>query len=163
VEVSLKELESAYGQFTSENWKKLSAGGLTANKGYRFDNVRVEPVTELTELAATAFKTGTIVSSNGGTPDAEKEHIVAVPIKLRGQTIGVVTLSSRKVMTATRFRPLNQPQSASPRQWKAPVSMKKHACVQTVSNPFRGSHPPLVHPRSMSRSSKPQSERLAVF
>ncbi|MBN2117631.1 MAG: GAF domain-containing protein [Anaerolineales bacterium] len=96
VEVSLKELESTYGQFTSENWKKLSAGGLTANKGYRFDNVRVEPVTELTPLANTAFKTGTIVSSNGGTPDAEKEHIVAVPIKLRGQTIGVVTLKLKE-------------------------------------------------------------------
>jgi GAF domain-containing protein len=96
VEVSLKELESAYGQFTSENWKKLSASGLIANKGYRFDNVRVEPVTELTELAATAFKTGTIVSSNGGTPDAGKEHIVAIPIKLRGQTIGVVTLKLKE-------------------------------------------------------------------
>ena len=56
VEVSLKELESAYGQFTGENWKKLSAGSLAANKGYRFDNVRIEPITELPELPVQPFK-----------------------------------------------------------------------------------------------------------
>ncbi len=96
VEVNLKELESAYGRFTSENWKNLSAGSLTANKGYRFDNVRVEPVTELTELASAAIKAGTLVSSNGGAPNAEKEHKVAIPVKLRGQTIGVVTLKLKE-------------------------------------------------------------------
>jgi len=96
VEVNLKELESAYGQFTSENWKKLSAGSLATNRGYRFDNVRVEPVMELTELADAAFKTGTLVSSNGSTPSADKEHKVAIPIKLRGQTIGVITLKLKE-------------------------------------------------------------------
>jgi putative methionine-R-sulfoxide reductase with GAF domain/HAMP domain-containing protein len=96
VEINLRELESAYGKFTSENWQRLSASGLTTNKGYRFDNVRVEPITELTELAATAFKTGALVSSNGNTPDADKEHTVALPIKLRGQTIGVVTLKLKE-------------------------------------------------------------------
>ncbi len=96
VEISLKELESAYGRFTSENWKRLSAGALTANRGYRFDNVRVEPVTELTELADAALKTGTIVNANGSTPGADQEHKVAVPIKLRGQTIGVITLKLKE-------------------------------------------------------------------
>ncbi len=101
VEVNLKELESAYGQFTSDNWKRLSASGLTANKGYRFDNVRVEPVAQLTELAETAFKTGKLVSSNDGAPGADKEHKVAVPIKLRGQTIGVITLKLKEDFDAT--------------------------------------------------------------
>jgi GAF domain-containing protein/HAMP domain-containing protein len=96
VEINLKELESAYGQFTSENWKRLSAGVSMANKGYRFDNVRVEPVTELTELAGAALKTGTLISSDSGTPDANKEHKVALPIKLRGQTIGVITLKLKE-------------------------------------------------------------------
>ena len=67
-----------------------------ANKGYRFDNVRVEPVTELTELAGAALKTGTLISSDSGTPDANKEHKVALPIKLRGQTIGVITLKLKE-------------------------------------------------------------------
>lgn len=96
VERSLKELEGAYGHFTSENWKRLSAGSLTDNKGYRFDNVRIEPITELPELADTALKTGTIITSNGKYPRADKEHIVAVPIKLRGQTIGVVSLKLKE-------------------------------------------------------------------
>jgi GAF domain-containing protein len=96
VEVSLKELESAYGRFTTENWKKLSAGASSINKGYRFDNVRVEPVTELPELANTALKTGTRVSSNGNSPGTGQEHKVAIPIKLRGQTIGVITLKLKE-------------------------------------------------------------------
>jgi GAF domain-containing protein/HAMP domain-containing protein len=96
VERSLKELESAYGEFTNANWKKLLAGSLTNNKGYRFDNVRVEPITELPELAGTALKTGTIISANGNQPGSDKEHKVAVPIKLRGQTIGVVNLKLKE-------------------------------------------------------------------
>jgi GAF domain-containing protein len=96
VEVNLRELESAYGRFTSENWKRLSSGSLTANKGYRFDNVRVEPVTELTDLADSALQTGTIVNSNGNSPDGDKSHKVAIPIKLRGQTIGAVTLKLKE-------------------------------------------------------------------
>ena len=96
VEINLKELESAYGRFTTENWKKLSAGASSINKGYRFDNVRVEPVTELPELASTALKMGTRVNSNGNSPGADQEHKVAIPIKLRGQTIGVITLKLKE-------------------------------------------------------------------
>ena len=96
VERSLKELESAYGEFTNTNWNKLLAGSLTNNKGYRFDNVRVEPITELPELAGTALRTGTIISANGSQPGSDREHKVAVPIKLRGQTIGVVNLKLKE-------------------------------------------------------------------
>lgn len=96
VERNLKELESAYGRFTSENWKRLSAGGPTASKGYRFDNVRIEPITEVPELAGTVLKTGTAMSSNGSSPDSDKEHKVAIPIKLRGQTIGVISLKLKE-------------------------------------------------------------------
>lgn len=96
VEINLKELESAYGQFTSDNWKRLSEGILRGNKGYRFDNVRIEPITELPELAGAALKSGTRMSSNGSSPGIDKEHKVAVPIKLRGQTIGVVSLKLKE-------------------------------------------------------------------
>jgi GAF domain-containing protein/HAMP domain-containing protein len=96
VERNLKELESAYGRFTSENWKRLSAGGQPASKGYRFDNVRIEPITELPELAGTVLKTGTPMSSNGSSSGIDKEHKVAIPIKLRGQTIGVINLKLKE-------------------------------------------------------------------
>lgn len=96
VERSLKELEGAYGRFTYENWQRLAAGGLTASRGYRFDNVRIEPITEIPELAGAVFKTGTPISSNGSSPDVDGEHKVAIPIKLRGQTIGVISLKLKE-------------------------------------------------------------------
>jgi GAF domain-containing protein/HAMP domain-containing protein len=96
VQRNLKELESAYGRFTGQNWEQSSAGNLTGMRGYRFDNIRIQPVTELTELADTVLKTGTMMSSNGSKPGVDKEYKVAIPIKLRGQTIGVVNLKLKE-------------------------------------------------------------------
>jgi GAF domain-containing protein/HAMP domain-containing protein len=96
VEINLRELESAYGRFTRDNWKTLSAGTLTGRKGYRFDNIRIEPISELPEFAHTAIQTGTIISSNGSSPGEDKERKVAIPIKLRGQTIGVISLKLKE-------------------------------------------------------------------
>jgi GAF domain-containing protein/HAMP domain-containing protein len=96
VERNLKELESAYGLFTRDNWKKLSDGTATGSLGYRFDNVRLERITELPELAGDAFTSGKIVNSNGRHQGMEKERSVAVPIKLRGQPIGVVSLKLKE-------------------------------------------------------------------
>lgn len=96
VERNLKELESAYGQFTRDNWKRLTEGTATGSLGYRFDNVRLERITELPELAGAALTGGTIVHSNGRHPEIEKERSVAIPIKLRGQTIGVISLKLKE-------------------------------------------------------------------
>jgi hypothetical protein len=96
VEKNLKELEGAYGQFTRDNWKKLSNGTAAGNMGYHFDNVRLEPITRLPELAEDAFKTGTTISSNGSHKEAGKEQTVAIPIKLREQTIGVVSIKLKE-------------------------------------------------------------------
>jgi GAF domain-containing protein/HAMP domain-containing protein len=96
VERNLNELESAYGRFTTDNWKRLSDSNPTGNKGYRFDNIRIEPITELPKLALDAFKTGTVISSNGQDQGTDKEHKVAIPIKLRGQTIGVVSIKLKE-------------------------------------------------------------------
>jgi len=91
VERNLSELEAAYGRFTVDNWKRMSENRSASNIGYRFNNIRLEPITELPELAGEALKTGTTVNSNGSNGEKEKEHKVAVPIKLRGQSIGVVS------------------------------------------------------------------------
>jgi GAF domain-containing protein/HAMP domain-containing protein len=96
VERNLKELESAYGQFTRDNWKRLTDGTVTGNMGYRFDNVRLERISELPDLAGDAISTGTMISSNGRHSGIEKERSVAIPIKLRGQTIGVVSLKLKE-------------------------------------------------------------------
>jgi GAF domain-containing protein len=94
VERSFKELESAYGQYTRENWKQISEQVKTANIGYRFDNIRMELVNELSELGRTAFETGQTVNSNG--QHADRQAFVAVPVKLRGQTIGVINLKLKE-------------------------------------------------------------------
>lgn len=94
VERSLKELESAYGQYTRENWKRMSDNNPAANQGYRFDNVRLEAISDLSELGKTAFETGQTINSNGHSPD--RQTVVAIPVKLRGQTIGVINLKLKE-------------------------------------------------------------------
>ncbi|MDQ2691110.1 MAG: GAF domain-containing protein, partial [Chloroflexota bacterium] len=96
VEVNLRELEGAYGRFTHDNWTRISESGVIAHKGYRFDNIRIEPVDELPEFAHTAMTKGRITSANGSGPGEPKEHKVAVPIKLRGQTIGVISVKLKE-------------------------------------------------------------------
>lgn len=90
VERSLKELESTYGQHTRDNWKRLADGAQAGNKGYRFDHMRIESITELPELGEKAIATGLTVSSNS--KGLDKQTMVAIPVKLRGQTIGVISL-----------------------------------------------------------------------
>jgi GAF domain-containing protein/HAMP domain-containing protein len=94
VERSLKELESAYGQTTRENWKHSSDPVKAANIGYRFDNIRMESINELPELGKTALETGKTVNSNGHS--ADQNAFVAVPVKLRGQAIGVINLKLKE-------------------------------------------------------------------
>ena len=96
VESNLRELEGAYGQFTRDNWKKLTDGTASGSLGYRFDNVRLERITELPELAGDALASGKVVNSNGRYAGPEKERSAAIPIKLRGQTIGVVSLKLKE-------------------------------------------------------------------
>jgi GAF domain-containing protein/HAMP domain-containing protein len=86
VSQTLEELERSYGRYTRESWQNLTASQRLKNKGYRFDNIRIEPADGLAEYAEAALANGNVVHANGqGT--AQK---VAIPIKLRGQTIGVV-------------------------------------------------------------------------
>jgi GAF domain-containing protein/HAMP domain-containing protein len=86
VELNLHELERAQGQYTREGWQRFGRSGQLNHQGYRFDNVRIEPVTDLPALGKEALAKGIVLRSNGD----EKANAIAIPIKLRGQTIGVV-------------------------------------------------------------------------
>ena len=90
VEQNLSDLEQAYGQFTRESWKTLGEAGLLSRAGYRFDNIRLQPITEVSTLGDKALQTGTVLIDSAKS-DSATSHQVAIPIKLRGQTIGVVT------------------------------------------------------------------------
>lgn len=86
VEYNLKELEKAYGQYTREGWQKIGSSGHIINRGYRFNNIRIEPITEVPEIGSGTLSTGASESLN----DRDRNNAVAIPIKLRGQTIGVI-------------------------------------------------------------------------
>jgi GAF domain-containing protein/HAMP domain-containing protein len=101
VEYNLRELEKAYGQYTREGWQRVGSSGHLINRGYRFDNIRIEPINRSPEI-----ETEVSASSDGDSPNGGKgRNTVAIPIKLRGQTIGVISAklkegySSRTVST----------------------------------------------------------------
>jgi GAF domain-containing protein len=90
VENSLKELESAYGRYTRQGWDQIADNTQTEIKGYRFDNIRIKPVDELHTLERNVLETGQTTSSPNEL--LEEQKIVAIPVKLRGQTIGVISV-----------------------------------------------------------------------
>lgn len=83
---TMQELERTSGLTTRAGWRDLAGSNRLKNKGYRFDNIRIEPVARLTGFATESLSTGKIISRTGpGTAQT-----IAIPIKLRGQPIGVV-------------------------------------------------------------------------
>lgn len=89
---TLNELERAYGRFTRTGWQQFVASGRVRKIGYRFDNIRLEPLNQLSAPGREALQKGDIVISNGNGANQE----VAIPIKFRGQTIGVVHAKLRE-------------------------------------------------------------------
>lgn len=90
VESSLRELENAYGRHTHMGWSQLTDSTQTGIKGYRFDNIRLEKTRELPELEKAVLETGKTVSA--ASKNADKQTTVGIPVKLRGQTIGVISV-----------------------------------------------------------------------
>jgi GAF domain-containing protein len=99
VEQNLSELEQAYGQFTRESWNRFENRtlGLT---GYRFDNVRIQPIKEIPAHGDEAIQSGKTVFYDNGAKLQEKS-LVAIPINLRGKTIGVVTVQLKEGYSQT--------------------------------------------------------------
>jgi GAF domain-containing protein/HAMP domain-containing protein len=96
VERSLQELETAYGQYTRDNWKNVAENTLKGKIGYRFDNIRIESMTDLSEISKQSLEKGTTITSIENEQYKDKQSTVAVPIKLRGHSIGVITLKLKE-------------------------------------------------------------------
>ncbi|GAB4459645.1 MAG: hypothetical protein Kow0070_14880 [Anaerolineales bacterium] len=96
VEESLKELQRAYSETTREKWRSLAETGLLQKAGYRFDNVRIQPLQTMPEAAEEALRAGSPIVQDGSGQSASQPAKVTVPIKLRGQPIGVVSLKLRE-------------------------------------------------------------------
>jgi len=100
VEQNLDDLEQAYGDFTREGWRALGQSGLLGNTGYHFDNVRIHSINKPPTLGNEAIQSGnTVVNANGKNP--QEDYTVAIPIKLRGQAIGAVTVKLKEGYTQT--------------------------------------------------------------
>jgi GAF domain-containing protein len=92
VEENLKQLQRAYGETTRERWRTFAEMTLTGNAGYRFDNVRLQPLQSMPEAGQEAIRRGVPFIQKPHATNSSQPLQVAVPIKLRGQPIGVVNL-----------------------------------------------------------------------
>lgn len=92
LEESLNELQQAYGRSTHDSWKSLAESSLLGNLGYRFDNVRIQPIQTTPELGVEAIQSGNPIIRKEGSDHETRETLAAIPIKLRGQSIGAVTV-----------------------------------------------------------------------
>ncbi len=90
VETSLQELERTYSQFTSEAWKSFARSG-QFTPGYKFDSIRLEPIAEIPREAKAALERGT-GSISRSTDKKSGLTTAVVPVRLRGQTIGVINI-----------------------------------------------------------------------
>lgn len=104
VEQSLKDLEQTYGRTTRDNWKSLAESGLLKNFGYHFDNIRIRPLNEAPLLGQRSMQAGNKISQADGT----KQESIAIPIKLRGQAIGVITIKLKEGHKQTTVNTIEQ-------------------------------------------------------
>ncbi len=84
VQAQLDQLEQSQQTFTKQTWETFAGTG-RPNVGYRFDNVRLEPIRSGNGHAAPAPRPPATRAESGA-------HTMDVPVRLRGQTIGIVTL-----------------------------------------------------------------------
>jgi GAF domain-containing protein len=105
LEKNLSDMERAYGQFTREGWKTLGESGLLGKTGYRFDNIRIQSISDVPAHGEEVMKTGNPVVYDRKNTGAD-ENKVSIPIKLRGQTIGVVSANLKDGYTQTTISTL---------------------------------------------------------
>jgi GAF domain-containing protein/HAMP domain-containing protein len=91
MESTVKELETAYGQYTSDSWQDFLQK-IQRTRGYRYRGLGPEPITEfLPESLEDAAKSDLTPSSEEA---AQTQHFstISVPMVLRGQPIGSVNI-----------------------------------------------------------------------
>jgi GAF domain-containing protein/HAMP domain-containing protein len=94
VQERLGQLEQAYRSFTERSWGGLGreVGGIS---GYKYDNVRLDPVSRMPETARTAMDKGETHITTVGGDGYERARSAAIPIRLRGKTLGIINVNFR--------------------------------------------------------------------
>ena len=91
VEANLRDMERTFSGFTEQSWLNFE-NSVHQTTGYRYDNVRLEPIDKIPEEVLSVLQTGGI-QIYGTTENAPQSgQSVAIPIRLRGDTIGVVNV-----------------------------------------------------------------------
>ena len=90
---ALRQVEEVYNEFTRAEWSRAAVKAEQA--GFRYQAGRIEMLENPLDNAevVSAAKTGTVSQSqiNGS---AAQRHTVAVPVKLRGEVIGILQIES---------------------------------------------------------------------
>jgi len=92
VQERLGRLEQSYRRFTDDSWEDFDRPGQRA-VGYRYDNVRLEPVGSIPPEAQQALAAGRVFTSGNGAGPSKTGHSAYLPVRLRGQTLGVISVN----------------------------------------------------------------------
>ena len=95
MQMTIRDAEAAYGRYTQEAWREVTRAGRLA---YRYRGTGVEPVGEPPEEVQRVWLEGQPVSLPATTDAGEAQAALsslAVPVKLRGQVVGVLNLRFR--------------------------------------------------------------------
>jgi GAF domain-containing protein len=90
LEGRLGELEHAYQQFTVTSWQDFSRQP-DFKPGYLFDGVKLSAIDSFPQWSQDALRRGRPVILPGKVTNA-KDSLLAIPLKLRGQIIGVLNI-----------------------------------------------------------------------
>ncbi len=90
VRQTVHELQTAYGEFTQESWQRW-IGAKNRPTGFTYRGTGIEPAIERTPEAILAFKQGQMITKSSDRHSNEQSAL-AVPIRLRDQTFGVINL-----------------------------------------------------------------------
>lgn len=90
---NLQELEYAYQKFTLTSWGQL-VDESEKRLGYSYDGLQITPVKEPGKESMQAVQQGkSILKTSQGGANVAAKSILAIPIKVREQTIGVINLN----------------------------------------------------------------------
>jgi GAF domain-containing protein len=90
---ALRQVEEVYDEFTRAEWSRAAAKA--EQVGFRYQGGRIELIEKglSSPEVVSAVKSGTVVQ-NQGNGSSEPRPVAAVPVKLRGEVIGVLQIES---------------------------------------------------------------------
>jgi GAF domain-containing protein/HAMP domain-containing protein len=93
VELALEELQAAYGEYTREAWQSLPLKR-KRQLGYRYNQLKIEAATDQSPETERVWQQNERVIVEGLTTslNGEPTSVLAVPVRFRGQAIGVLNL-----------------------------------------------------------------------